>query len=80
MPKITFEMHKENKLVALADDFGFEVDDLLEHAALDSVAPGICFSSECDYSTEVEPDCANGWCEECERCNVVSCLVLANII
>lgn len=39
-----------------------------------------CRNPGCDYSTEVEPDSSDGWCEECNENFVVSCLVLAGII
>ena len=80
MPYVSFSSRKEYKLSALASDFGCEIEDLLEQSVFDSVAPGICFSSDCDYSTEVEPDCEDGYCEECDANTVVSCLVLAYII
>jgi len=62
----------------LANDWGFEnVDKMLEATVFDAVAPGIC---ECGYSTEVEPDCQDGWCEECEAGTVKSCCILAGIM
>ena len=68
------------KITQLAMDYGFEnVQDMLEGAVCDSVAPGICMNDDCDYSTEVEPDCTDGYCEMCGSQNVVSCLILAGI-
>ena len=70
-----------NKLEKLARIEGYEdVMDLLEAASFDSVVPGICKVKGCDYSTGVEPDSDSGWCEECDKGTVVSCLVLAGII
>ena len=62
-----------------AADFGY--DDLLsmfEAAVFDSVCPAIC--TECQYTTEYEPDQDRGWCENCEKNTVVSVLVLGGII
>jgi len=62
----------------LASDWGFStVDEMLESSVFDSVAPGIC---PCGYSTEVEPDCEDGWCEECNDNTIKSCLVIAGIM
>lgn len=70
-----------NKLETLARNEGFEdTMEMLEAATFDSVVPGICKAKGCEYSTEVEPDCNAGWCEDCQRNTVVSCLVLAGII
>lgn len=62
----------------LSDVVGMPVDELLEEATYDSVAWGICVN--CGYTMEVEPDCDNGYCEECEENTIKSCLVLAGII
>jgi hypothetical protein len=71
--------NKISFLNQLADDYGFcSVDEMLEASLFDSVAPGIC--TRCGYSIEVEPDCQDGWCEECECGSVKSCLILAGII
>lgn len=54
--------------------------DFLEHCSTDSVVPGICCKLDCDYTTEVEPDCRSGYCEECGTQTVKSALILAGII
>jgi len=70
-----------DKLTQLARLEGFtNTDDLLQEAMTDSVVKGICCNSGCDYTTDVEPDCATGWCEECSKNTVKSALVLAGII
>lgn len=70
-----------SKLVQLAQDWGMaSIDDLLSEAMFDSVSPGICMNEDCDYSTEVEPDCRDGYCEACGTQTVRSCLVLAGVI
>ena len=69
------------KLEKLAVDYGFnDVMDMLEEATYDSIAPAICINSDCDYTTDMEPDQDRGWCEECETNTVQSCLILAGII
>jgi len=74
-------MSKQEKLDTLAEIEGFEdVMDMLGDATIDSVAPGICTNDDCNYTTQVEPDCRNGWCEDCQTNSVASCLVLAGII
>jgi len=72
---------RQAKLTELAESEGFNsIDEMLEAAAFDSVSPGICTQSGCEYTTEVEPDQTEGWCEICGRKCVASALVLAGII
>lgn len=72
---------RNSKLVTLAKAEGFpSIDALLEAAATDSVSPGICTTVDCDYTTEVEPDQDQGWCEACDKSSVASALVLARLI
>jgi len=74
-------MLRISKLNQLCDDYGFEdVEDLLASAVCDSVCPGICVNPNCNYSTNVEPDCEQGWCEECGKQTVVSGMILAGVI
>lgn len=71
----------KDKLKTLCEIEGFEDPmELMELASFEGVAPGICENKDCDYSTNVEPDCHDGWCEECETNSVVSCLILGGII
>ena len=51
--------------------------DLLAATICDSVCPAICMTEGCDYTTEMEPDQAEGYCEACGGNTVVSVLVLA---
>lgn len=61
----------------LVDYEGYESDlDMMEAATFDSVSPGICMNDGCDYTTEVEPDCYDGYCECCETNTVKSGLEL----
>ena len=70
-----------DKLTLLAEIEGFDdVMDLLEESSIDSVVPGICMSEDCEYTTEVEPDQREGYCEECDKGSVKSCHILAGII
>jgi hypothetical protein len=71
---------RKSKLEELADTWGVDVDELLENAAMDSVVPGICTTTGCDYTAEYEPDQDAGWCEECNTGTVASALVLAGMI
>lgn len=68
------------KLDKLAEIEGMSVEEMLEEATFDSVAKGICVNPECDYTTQVEPDCREGFCENCRTQTVKSCLVLAGMI
>jgi hypothetical protein len=74
-------MAKVNKLVQLAELAGFEsVIGMLEEATFDSIVPCICIREDCDYTTDLEPDCERGYCEQCGTNTVASCLVLAGLI
>ena len=69
-----------SKLNSLAHEYGFSVVGFIEEYGLDDVVPGICMNPECEYTTEVEPDQRQGWCEECGTTSVRSGIVLAGII
>ena len=72
---------EESKLIQLTSWEGFSnVDEMISATVMDSVCPGICINEDCNYTSEVEPDCSSGWCEECDEGSVKSCLVLAGII
>ena len=45
---------------------------LMEDVATDSVSPGICRVTSCDYTVDVEPDCTDGFCESCGDNTVIS--------
>jgi hypothetical protein len=71
----------ERKLAALLQSEGYDtLEELLEAVFSDSVSPGICMNSGCDYITEVEPDQTEGWCEVCGTNTVKSAPILAGII
>jgi hypothetical protein len=72
---------KAAKLMKLCDLEGFDsLDDLLQAAVIDSVCPAICMTDGCDYTTEMEPDQDQGFCEACGGNTVTSALVLAGLI
>jgi len=62
----------------LVKAWGMSEFELLNEATSDSVAASIC--TECGYTTTMEPDQDAGWCPECKKNTVVSCLILADII
>ena len=73
--------NKAAKLMKLCDAEGFEcLDDLLARSITDSMCPAICMTEGCDYTTEMEPDQREGYCEACGGSTVVSVLVLAGLI
>lgn len=69
-----------SKLDNLARNWGLTTHALVEEYALDDIVPGICMNPDCDYTTEVEPDQREGWCEECGTRSVRSGIVLAGLI
>lgn len=72
---------RREKLLKLARIAGLpNVPDLLERAAYELTAPGICINEGCDYSCDVERDQDRGWCEACGAGTVKSALVLADLI
>ena len=80
MATITDALRKE-KLAKLAEIEGYDTAEaLIDAKGIDSIAPGICMNPGCDYTTEVEGDQEEGWCECCDTGTVVSCLVLAELV
>lgn len=70
-----------SKAQQLAESEGY--DDpfkMMEECHLDSVIMGICMNPDCEYTTQVEPDCYDGYCEECETQTVKSLLILEGVI
>ena len=67
-----------NKLDTLVSDSGYnDVEEMLEDVMFDSTCMGICMEEGCDYSTEVEPDQCEGYCEVCGSQTVTSVIELA---
>ena len=79
--RITAEL-RATKLRQLQESAGFEsIEDMCAATITDAVAPGICMSEDCDYTTDsIEPDQRRGYCEACGKNTIVSCLVLAGFI
>ena len=66
-------------LEKLAEVEGFDSwEEMLQANAVDSVVPAIC--KECEYTDGMEPDQDRGWCPECSKNTMVSCMVLAGVI
>ena len=68
------------KLEILAEIEGMNIIEILEEATFNGISPGICTNKGCNYTTEVEPDCYDGFCEVCKTNSVKSALALAGII
>jgi hypothetical protein len=79
---MTAPSNDEKKLAALQlqSEGNDTLEELLEAVFSDSVSPGICMNDGCDYTTEVEPDQTQGWCEVCGTNTVKSAPILAGII
>lgn len=71
------KMSKFNQLLEIE---GLEFDGYLEQYAHESVVPGICTNENCDYTTNVEPDCFKGYCENCKTQTVQSGHALLGVI
>ncbi len=72
---------KANKLMRLCESEGFKSPyELFQAVAGDSVCPAICMTEGCDFTAEMEPDQAEGYCERCGGQTVVSALVIAGFI
>ena len=67
------------KSLQLAQQWGYLCPiDLMVDYVHESTVPAIC--SDCDFSTEYEPDCENGYCENCGTNTVKSILILQGVI
>lgn len=72
---------KSLKLIALVEIEGFnDVEEFIRSAVGDSNCPGICMNEDCHYTTGVEPDQDEGWCEDCHTNTVKSGLKLAGLV
>jgi len=72
-----------SKAEQLASEWGYNfLDEVLQDSDLmfDCISPGICMNHYCNYTTEVEPDCATGYCEECQTQTVHSIHILLGVI
>ena len=64
------------KLETLMEYEGIDSIEELMEMSQDSVNIGICMNVDCRYTTNVEPDCTEGWCEECDTNSVQSATML----
>lgn len=72
-------MRDSELLELLAEKEGFSDGlEMLEEYAIENVVPGICHV--CHYTSHVEPDQTNGWCEVCRKPRVIACTVLGGLI
>ena len=70
-----------SKLSTLTEDWGYESTfSLVEDYMDEGLMPAICMNKGCDYSTEMEPDQDQGWCECCSTNSLSSASVLMGII
>lgn len=73
--------NNDDKLEELAEIEGFIGGiELIEYFALNNIVPGICMNPLCSGTMDVEPDQKQGWCSECKTNNIVSCLVLGELL
>ena len=69
------------KVQLCLDELGMDFDEFIESSeAHDSVVIGACKNPGCEYTSYVEPDCREGWCEECQTQTVKSILVYMGVI
>jgi len=68
------------KLKVLAEMEGISIERLLALATSDSVVTGICIARNCNGTADVEPDCTDGYCEDCKGHTIQSPLMLAGMI
>lgn len=72
---MTTEREKLDRLVDIEE---FEdLQSALFEWSTDSVVPGICMNPRCDNVEDVEPDCRDGRCSECQTDSIKSGLILA---
>ena len=70
----------KEKLETLAADWGYQSPlDMIESIGL-LASPAICMNEDCNYTTDIEPDNARGFCECCNTNTVASALMLAGYI
>jgi len=74
-------MSKRSKLAILCEIEGFEDSEAMAEAYIcDSICPAICMTEGCDYTAHYEPDCQDGYCDECGGQTMQSAMILMGII
>lgn len=72
---------RRDLLISLARLEGFDtLENLIEHVAFESVSPAICVNVGCSFTSKMEPDQDQGFCEICGTNTVQSALILAGLI
>ena len=68
------------KIDVLSQIEGLSVEEMLENSLFDGTSPAICMNKKCDYTTEMEPDQDQGYCEDCQTNTVKSISILMGVI
>jgi hypothetical protein len=72
---------EKSKLKQLIESLGYSSEDEIpENTIMDSVVPGICMTPSCSFTSDVEPDQEQGYCEQCDAFTVKSLNILMGII
>jgi len=70
----------DKRLYSLAKAHGYKsTTDMLTAASARGIAPALCENEGCNRLAEMEPDQTAGWCDQCNKNTMVSCLVIAGI-
>jgi hypothetical protein len=80
---MTIHINREvplTKLQILGNAYGMTTEQMYESSIMDGISPGICINPDCEYTTDVEPDCTDGWCENCNTESVRSALSLGGLL
>jgi hypothetical protein len=64
----------------LEAEYGMDAIDICHEYEYEVGVPGICTNSGCTFTAEYEPDCTEGYCEECKTKTVKSIFVIFGII
>jgi hypothetical protein len=73
--------NQKAKLAKLLEIEGYATSfDFAEAFVTDSVCPAICMNDDCDYTSDLEPDQDQGYCDECDTGTMTSGLVLMGLI
>ncbi len=75
-------MSNQDKLEQLLELEGYEddLDSFIQDSLPDILCKGICMYPSCEYTTDVEPEQDDGWCEECGEPTVKSGMMLAEVL
>lgn len=62
----------------LGEATGMNITEMMAQSVMDGTAPAIC--TKCGYTTDMEPDQDQGWCDKCQENTMVSAPVLLGAI